>query len=401
MVVLEAPLRRARRRRSRSRADPRHGGQPGRAQQPAHGAQRSGAGGGDPRGAADAGVSAGTTVDYVEAHGTGTSLGDPIEVARLGAVLRRATAPPTDPLLIGSVKTNIGHLEAAAGVAGLIKVVLALQHEEIPPHLHFRTPNPHIPWARSAGRRSPRNERPGRAASRGGWRASARSASAAPMPTSSSRRRHSRPSSPASRRAAPSRPDALGEEPRGPAGAGLALPRAPASGSRACGRRLHREHRPRAPPGAPGRRRRQHRGAPRQAGRGRCEREAPGVPRGSGADSGRPKVAFLFTGQGAQYVGMGRSSTRRSRRSAGCWSGATRSCDRCCRGRCSPSSSAREARPGLSDQTGYTQPALFALEYALAELWRSWGVEPAVVMGHSVGEYVAACVAGAVRSRTG
>ena len=85
-------------------------------------------------------------VGFVEAHGTGTQLGDPLEVNALGAVFG-ADRDPARPLIIGSVKTNIGHLEAAAGVAGLIKVVLALQHRTIPPHLHFQTPSPHIAWA--------------------------------------------------------------------------------------------------------------------------------------------------------------------------------------------------------------------------------------------------------------
>jgi acyl transferase domain-containing protein len=84
-------------------------------------------------------------VSYVEAHGTGTSLGDPIEAHALGAVFGRDRLPDR-PLLIGSVKTNLGHLEAAAGIAGLIKVVLSLQHGEIPPHIHFSTPSPHISW---------------------------------------------------------------------------------------------------------------------------------------------------------------------------------------------------------------------------------------------------------------
>ncbi len=84
-------------------------------------------------------------VDYVEAHGTGTSLGDPIEVQALGAVFGAGRASGA-PLLIGSVKTNIGHLEAAAGMAGLIKMVLALQHEELPAHLHFHAPNPNVAW---------------------------------------------------------------------------------------------------------------------------------------------------------------------------------------------------------------------------------------------------------------
>ena len=84
-------------------------------------------------------------IRYVEAHGTGTSLGDPIEVNALAAALCAKRAPDR-PLLIGSVKTNVGHLEAAAGIIGLIKVVLAMTHEEIPPHLHFKTPNPLIAW---------------------------------------------------------------------------------------------------------------------------------------------------------------------------------------------------------------------------------------------------------------
>jgi len=84
-------------------------------------------------------------IDYVEAHGTGTPLGDPVEISALAAALGEGRSGAR-PLSIASVKTNIGHLESAAGVAGLIKVVLALQHEEIPPHLHFCIPNPHIPW---------------------------------------------------------------------------------------------------------------------------------------------------------------------------------------------------------------------------------------------------------------
>ncbi|NJK47503.1 type I polyketide synthase [Candidatus Gracilibacteria bacterium] len=83
-------------------------------------------------------------VSYVETHGTGTSLGDPIEIGALGEIFGKERR--IDPLFVGSVKTNIGHLEAAAGIASLIKVVLALQHEEIPPNLHFQTPNPNINW---------------------------------------------------------------------------------------------------------------------------------------------------------------------------------------------------------------------------------------------------------------
>ena len=84
-------------------------------------------------------------VNYVEAHGTGTSLGDPIELESLAAVYGK-NRPHNQPLVVGSVKTNFGHLEAAAGISALIKVVLSLQNQEIPPHLHLEKPNPHIPW---------------------------------------------------------------------------------------------------------------------------------------------------------------------------------------------------------------------------------------------------------------
>jgi acyl transferase domain-containing protein/acyl carrier protein len=103
-------------------------------------------------------------VSYVEAHGTGTSLGDPIEVGALGGVL--GERPADAPVYVGSVKTNVGHLEAAAGIAALMKVVLSLAHEEIPPHLHFSEPNPHIAWdalpvrVPTEGVAWPRGERP-------------------------------------------------------------------------------------------------------------------------------------------------------------------------------------------------------------------------------------------------
>ena len=92
----------------------------------------------------NAGVGPGD-IDYIEAHGTGTSLGDPIEIGALGRVFGPGR-PSTQPLIVGSVKTNIGHTESAAGIAGLIKVALSLEHETIPAHLHFNQPNPRIPW---------------------------------------------------------------------------------------------------------------------------------------------------------------------------------------------------------------------------------------------------------------
>ena len=95
---------------------------------------------------ANAGVSPGE-VGFIETHGTGTSLGDPIELQALGNVFAEGRNPG-NPLFIGAVKTNIGHLESAAGVAGLIKLVLALKHRTIPPNLHFEIPNPHVDWQR-------------------------------------------------------------------------------------------------------------------------------------------------------------------------------------------------------------------------------------------------------------
>ena len=125
-------------------------------------------------------------VGYLEAHGTGTSLGDPIEVQAAGAALG-AGRDADRPLLIGSVKTNIGHLEAAAGIAGLIKVILSLEHEVLPKHLHFQNPSPHIPWDRLAVR-VVEEATPGNATDGPASPGSARSGSPAPTRTSSSRR---------------------------------------------------------------------------------------------------------------------------------------------------------------------------------------------------------------------
>ena len=157
----------------RSCRHPRHGRQPGRPQRRPDRSQRPGAGSRDPRGLATP-ASSPAEIGYVEAHGTGTSLGDPIEVHASAVFGRRAAAD--GPLLVGSVKTNLGHLEAAAGIAGLIKTVLALQHGSIPPHLHFQTLNPHIPGRSTSAVTS--TTPPGRQDGRGSP-ASARSGSAA------------------------------------------------------------------------------------------------------------------------------------------------------------------------------------------------------------------------------
>jgi acyl transferase domain-containing protein/acyl carrier protein len=340
-------------------------------------------------------------VGYVEAHGTGTSLGDPIEVQALGAVLGEAR-PESDAIVVGSVKTNIGHLEAAAGVAGLIKVVLAMQHDRVPPHLHFQTPNPHIPWS-SLPVRIPvaptpfpvRNGRRVAGVSSFGFSGTNAHAvlEAAPDTTTTPVERD-RPlhlfalsaRSEDALRGVAARLVAQLERDSGGSVADLcfsvAAGRAQLTDRAAMVvRSLDEVH-----------------AGLSALGRGEAP---PAVVRGH-ADHAPPAPVFLFTGQGAQYARMGRElyETQPTFRAT------LDRCDALLRAPLGVSLlSVLYPGPGdtagLIDQTAYTQPALFALEYALSELWRSWGIVPAAVMGHSVGEYVAACVAGALSLEDG
>ena len=313
VVVLKRPAGRAGRRRPDPGGDPRHGGQPGRAEQRAHRAERAGAGGGDPRGAGERRVSAAADVGYVEAHGTGHLAGrSRSRSRRSGAVL--APGAPTDrPLLLGSVKTNIGHLEAAAGVAGLIKVVLALQHGTIPPHLHLQQPSPHIAWERFADSRSRPRARPGR---RGRRRRIAGVSSFGFSGTNAhvvvEERRRPTPTAPRRLTRRPTSPaDALGEERcrrsarwRRRSAAYLGRPHPEAALADVCvhratpgGRTSHTARR------VPWRRR----DAEERAARGsRREHRRRDRARGEAYVTTAPRLAFLFTGQGAQYAGMGR-----------------------------------------------------------------------------------------------
>nr|VFJ42992.1 MAG: Acyl transferase domain-containing protein [Candidatus Kentron sp. DK] len=325
-------------------------------------------------------------VDYIEAHGTGTSLGDPIEVGALGAVFAKDRSSGS-PLVIGSAKTNFGHLEAAAGIAGLMKIVLSLQHEAIPAHLHFKTPNPHIDWD-SLPFRIPVARQPwprGNTARIAGVSSFGISGTNAHVVLEE----------------APAMEESL------PAGAERSLQLLALSAqSEAALRQLadrfaaHLKIHPELSladvcfTAGAGRSHFDHRLAVIAS----SPEEAREQLRSGGAITGRtgpekPRTAFLFTGQGSQYIGMGRGLYE----TEPLFRQILDRCDEILRPLEVPLLDllyADDADPEALNRTLYTQPALFSLEYALAELWRSWGVEPEAVMGHSVGEYVAACVAG-------
>ncbi|MEH2211070.1 non-ribosomal peptide synthetase/type I polyketide synthase [Nostoc sp.] len=333
-------------------------------------------------------------IAYVEAHGTGTTLGDPIEVAALTQAFRASTEAKGF-CAIGSVKTNIGHLDVAAGVAGLIKTVLALKNKLLPPSLHFEQPNPHIDFINSpfyvntTACEWETGETPRRAGVSsfgiGGTNAHV-VLEEAPAPefaySQVERPLHLLCLSAKSQRAlmelAAKFKSQLAMHPSVPLGDVCYTANVG---------RVHFPHRL---------------VAVSETSTQMLEKlasfangeEAPELLNGHVEGMSHPKVAFLFAGQGSQYVGMGRQLYE------------TQPTFRKTLARCDEILRPYLQQPLLSvlypetggtsrlDETAYTQPALFALEYALFELWRSWSIEPDIVMGHSVGEYVAACVAG-------
>ena len=333
-------------------------------------------------------------VQFVETHGTGTSLGDPIEVQALAAVFGPGRAAE-NALLIGSVKANLGHLESAAGVAAIIKTVLALQHGVVPAQQHFIHPNPYIPWD-DIPVRVPRVATP--------WPApatadTARLAGVSSFGFSGTNVHVLLGSAPARKAptAALERPrhvltiSARGDEARR---ALVTAYRAELSRDAACLADI-------AFSANAGRAALTHRSAviaaTKEEAITRLDELAstPNANAQTGVVPPRaPRIAFLFTGQGAQYTGMARSLYETQPR----FRQALEECATLLEGRLAqPLLSvlfpADAARSPIHD-TAYTQPALFAVEYALAQLWRSWGIEPTAVLGHSVGEFVAACVAG-------
>lgn len=341
-------------------------------------------------------------ISYVEAHGTGTSLGDPIEVESLQAVLMEGRSPE-QTCWIGSVKTNIGHLEAAAGIAGVIKVVLALQHQEIPPHLHLEQVNPYISLARPTA--IPTENQPwsdsGRLAgiSAFGFGGTNCHAILEEAPTQSQSPSYNEGDKMGSERplyllSLSAKSDealkALASKYDDFLSAHKEVSLADVCFS-ANTRRSAFKHRLAVVARSPEQMRFSL--AAFVAG------ETADVVKGEIAKKKRPKIAFLFTGQGSQYVGMGEQlyQTQPTFRAA---------IDRCAK-ILEPylekpllevlypkSKEGTDNSSAPLNETAYTQSALFALEYALFELWKSWGIQPTAVMGHSVGELVAACVAG-------
>ncbi|MCX4238080.1 MULTISPECIES: beta-ketoacyl synthase N-terminal-like domain-containing protein [Streptomyces] len=347
------------------------------------------------------GTTAAASVDYVEAHGTGTALGDPIEASALGAVLGRDRAPD-QPLLIGSAKTNLGHLEAAAGIAGLIKTVLALHHGEIPGQLHFTRPGPHAdldalglrvvtspePWPRYSGTATAGVS----AFGFGGTNAHAVLTEHHPART--------RPtaSSTAERPALLLLDAPTTDRVRAYAGELAAWLET------AGGRGVRDADLARTLAGRTGRGR--HRAA--LVTRDRAETvtaltslaggaPSPHLVTGHGAPGGPGPVVWVFSGYGSQWPGMGSRLL------------ATEPVFEAAVDRLEPllrEHAGLSLRAGLRPDADLSTPAtvmpvLYGTQVALAELWRSHGLEPAAVIGHSLGEIAAAVVSGELGPATG
>jgi amino acid adenylation domain-containing protein len=338
------------------------------------------------------------TISYIEAHGTATPLGDPIEIAALKQAFDATGATSKQYCALGSVKSNIGHLDAAAGMAGLLKTVLALKHKQIPASLHYESPNPEIDFANSPFYVNARLsdwehvEGPRRAGVSsfgfGGTNAHVileEAPQVVDATTSSSWQ-----ILPLSART---------EEELGLASGNLAnhLKQYPASNLTDVAFTLQM-----------GRQRFEY-------GRFLVSRNASeaiqALDSGDGCFDGRQEptnrsVVFMFSGQGSQYPDMGAELYHTNeifkQHMDRCFEIVRPHLDRDLRDVIFPTDTAKRAlnddetalaRETLNE-TRYAQPALFALEYALARTWMAWGIRPDAMIGHSVGEYVAACLSG-------
>jgi acyl transferase domain-containing protein/acyl carrier protein len=334
---------------------------------------------------ARAGIQA-ADVHYVEAHGTGTPLGDPIEAHALGTVFGRERAGD-QPLLIGSVKTNIGHLEGASGIAGLIKLILALHHRQIPPSLNFETPNPHIDFEASNLRvvtkpepwPEPRKPAVGgvSAFSWGGTNChliaeEADRSAAHLLPLSA-------PDSDILKATAEKLRTYLNSAPPGlalrdvcatVAARGTDQPERVALTARSVSE------------------------LSAQLEGFLLGQKRPGVAVGHPKPT-RPRLAFIFSPQGSQWLGMGKKLMGIEP----AFRAKLAECDRALTKIAGWSlfdellAAPRDSRLNRAE---FVQPVLSAVQMALAELWSSWGVRPDFVGAHSIGEWAAACVSGAL-----
>ncbi|MFP5264073.1 MAG: beta-ketoacyl synthase N-terminal-like domain-containing protein [Blastocatellia bacterium] len=333
------------------------------------------------------------TIRYIETHGTGTFLGDPVEVTALTKVFRNSTQKKGF-CAIGSVKSNIGHLDAAAGIAGFIKTVLALEHKELPPSINFDAPNPSIDFA----------ETPFYVNSKlAGWHSAGlpRRAAVSSFGVGGTNAHVILEEAPVIERGSRSRPWQL-----------LMLSARTESALEASTQNLAsrlREDESISLPDA---------AYTLQVGRATfrnrrvvaCRDRADAIRAIETSDNRRvltavdiedPRnrpVVFMFPGQGSQYVMMGRELYE-------CEATFREHFDNCAgflKTRCGfdlksviyPEDASGVDAAARIDQTSFAQPALFVIEYALSRLWMEWGVKPAAMIGHSIGEYAAACLAG-------
>ena len=337
-----------------------------------------------------AGVSA-AEISYVEMHGTGTRVGDPIEVKALTQAFSKDPVK-SGACAIGSLKTNIGHLDTAAGVAGLIKTTLALRHGQIPPSLHFRKPNPlidfeHSPFFVNTGLREwTRAGAPRRACVTslgiGGTNAHVVLEEAPPIATAAEGEHGqqllvlSAKTPTALARAAQNLFAHLREHP------GLRLQ--DVALTLQSGRKAFAHRRALVAASA------------EEAAQLLAQPSATRVFSGQAA-SAVPGVVFLFSGQGSQYLNMGRelysSEPTFHHHLEQCFDGLAPDLGLNLRSLFYPEGDTNTAAEKLA-HTAYTQPALFSVEYALAQWWMERGVKPVAMLGHSIGEYAAACVAG-------